>query len=180
VTSLLSERPCPYLCADLIAKEFPHLDPISQQFAAGREFLRRIEEQLASNESFIIETTLSGRTLRNFMVRAQDAQYNITLVFIFVDSAATCVARVKHRVRHGGHNVPEGDIRRRFTRSCRNFWQIYRQIADQWVVVYNAGGGFVEIAFGIPGEFAVSDDDIFNRFLEVADIDRDGEHVHSS
>jgi predicted ABC-type ATPase len=174
VASYLTERPCPYLCADVIAKEFPHLDPMSQQVAAGREFLRRLEEQLVKDEDFVIETTLSGRTLRNYLRRAQTAGFSITVTFIYLDSADTSVARVRARVLRGGHNVPEVDIRRRFTRSCTNFWHLYREIADQWVVVYNAGNGFVEVAFGIPGEFAVSDEDLFGRFLEFAEVDGNG------
>jgi predicted ABC-type ATPase len=38
VGKFLSNQPWPYLCADLIAKDFPHLDPLTQQLAAGREF----------------------------------------------------------------------------------------------------------------------------------------------
>ena len=174
VAGFLAERACPYLSADLIATEFSALDPVSRQFAAGREFLRRIEQQLSAGEDFIIETTLSGRTLRNFLARAQAADFSITVLFIFLDSADTCVARVKERVRRGGHSVPEDAIRRRFARSCANFWHIYRQIADQWVVTYNAGNGFVEIAFGILGEFAVSDEDVFNRFHELVGLERNG------
>lgn len=47
VAGYLSERPCVYLCADAIATEFPRLDPASQRVAAGREFLRRFDGQLA-------------------------------------------------------------------------------------------------------------------------------------
>jgi predicted ABC-type ATPase len=180
VASFTSDRPIPYLCADLIALEFPDLDPISQQVAAGREFLRRIEQQLVAGEQFIIETTLSGRTLRRFFARAQAAGFSITIVFIYLDSAETCVARVRDRVRRGGHDVPQEDIRRRFARSCANFWQIYREIADQWVVVYNAGDGFIEVAFGIPGEFAVSDDELYGRFLECAEVEPHGEYNDSA
>jgi len=43
------------LCADLIATEFSHLDPVSQQIAAGREFLLRLDKQLAAEEDFIIK-----------------------------------------------------------------------------------------------------------------------------
>jgi predicted ABC-type ATPase len=71
---------------------------------------------------------------------------------------------VRERVRRGGHNVPEADVRRRFARSCSNFWHIYREIADQWTMFYNAGDGLVEVAFGIPSEFTVSDDELFDRF----------------
>ena len=52
VASFVSERPIPYLCADVIAAEFQQLDPMFQQVAAGREFLRRIETQLFYRREF--------------------------------------------------------------------------------------------------------------------------------
>jgi predicted ABC-type ATPase len=75
----------------------------------------------AKDESFVVETTLSGRTMRRLLSRARNAGFEITIVFIYLDSPDTCVARVRERVRGGGHNVPENDIRRRFYRSCANF-----------------------------------------------------------
>ena len=127
VAGFLAEHPCPCLSADLIATEFPELDPLSQQFAAGREFLRRAEKQLNADEDFVIESTLSGLTLQNFLTRAHTAGFEITIVFVYLNSADTCVERVKERVRRGGHHVPEDDIRRRFARSLTNFWTIYRK-----------------------------------------------------
>jgi hypothetical protein len=53
-------------------------------------------------------------------------------------------------------------------------------MADQWVIVYNAVGGLVEIAFGIPGECAISDEELFNRYLELAGVNYHGEHDNSS
>jgi predicted ABC-type ATPase len=174
VASLLEERSRPYLCADLIATEFPQLDPISRQLAAGREFLVRAEEQLTKDEDCIIETTMSGRTLKSYLVRARSFGYGISIVFIYLGSADASVARVKERVRRGGHDVPEADIRRRFTRSCANFWWYYRKIADQWLLVYNAGEGFDELAFGIGDDFEVADEELFKRFLEFAEAKDDG------
>jgi predicted ABC-type ATPase len=168
VASYLVERQIPYLCADLIATEFPHLDPMSQQVAAGREFLRRSEEQLASGTEFVIESTLSGRTLRRFLDSARGAGFSISIVFIYLDSSETCVARVRERVRRGGHNVPEEDIRRRFTRSCGNFWHIYREIADYWYVVYNSGGDFKRIAAGESDVTSIRDATTFREFLRLA------------
>jgi hypothetical protein len=66
------------------------------------------------------------------------------------------------------------DIRRRFTRSCANFWGFCRKIADQWLLVYNAGEGFDELAFGIGDDFEVSDEDLFDRFLELTEMDDNG------
>jgi predicted ABC-type ATPase len=174
VAEYLQRHPRPYLCADLIATELTHLDEFARQIEAGREFLRRIEQQLATGESFIIESTLSGRTLRNFLSRAQDAGYSISFSFVYLDSPDSCIDRVHQRVRRGGHNVPVDDIRRRFTRSCANFWHIYRQIAGIWVVYYNASSEFVEVAFGCPDGFVVGDEALFRRYLEFAGAEEHG------
>jgi predicted ABC-type ATPase len=174
VARFLVDRPMPYLCAVLIAAEFQQLDATSQQIAAGREFLRRIELRLAKEESFIVETTLSGRTMRRVLTRAGIRGFEITIIFVYLDSADTCVVRVRERVRHGGHNVPEDDVRRRFSRSCANFWHVYREIADLWIAYYNAGSEFIEVAFGFSDEYAVSDEDLFSRMLEFAEDVRHG------
>ena len=164
-----------YLSADLIALEFPELDAISQQLAAGREFLRRIEVQLASDQDFIIETTMSGRTLQHFVRRAKLAGYQITIIFIYLDSAETSVARVRERVRRGGHDVPEPDIRRRFRRCFTNFWRIYREIADYWYVYYNYGGEFKRIASGEQDAILIRDDSAYRQFLVLAGETSDAE-----
>ena len=44
------------------------------------------------------------------------------------------IDRVQYRVKHGGHNIPEKDIRRRFTRSKLNFEKVFKPIVDTWVV----------------------------------------------
>ena len=166
--SFLAEHPRTYLCADAIALEFKHLDPISQQIAAGREFLRRMEGQLAKDESFAVETTLSGRSMRGFLVRARATGFEITIVFIYLDSAAMCIQRVNERVLRGGHNVPVDDIRRRFARSSANFWRIYREIADYWYVAYNSSGDFRRVASGEMDTVLVRDELAFRQFLRLA------------
>ena len=49
------------------------------------------------------------------------------------------IERVKLRVFQGGHNVPEQDIMRRFERSWINFKQIYKTLADSWIVFDTSG-----------------------------------------
>jgi predicted ABC-type ATPase len=171
VAEYLQRHPRPYLCADLIATELTHLDEFARQIEAGREFLRRIEQQLATGESFIIESTLSGRTLRNFLRRAQAIGFEITIVFVYLDRPESCIERVRDRVRRGGHHVPEEDIRRRYTRSGANFWRIYREIADYWYVVYNSGGELQWIATGEPTAIQVQDTSEFLNFLRMAGVD---------
>jgi predicted ABC-type ATPase len=48
------------------------------------------------------------------------------------------VQRVAARVRQGGHDVPEGIVRRRFTNGLRNFHDVYAQLADEWSLYDNA------------------------------------------
>jgi predicted ABC-type ATPase len=170
VARFLKERSCPYHCADSIATEFSQLDPVSQQVAAGREFMRRIEDQLSRDEDFVIETTLSGRTLRNYLAAARSAGFGVVIYFVYLDSPDTCVARVRQRVRRGGHNVPVADIRRRFSRSLANFWQLYREIADYWYIVYNSSGELKWIASGEPDAVLVHEEPEFRQYLRLAGV----------
>lgn len=169
----LIQHPCPYLSADAIAAELAPNDPASARFEAGREFLLRVEEQLALAEDCLVETTLSGRTFRHVVERAKAADFIITIIFVYLDSADTCVARVQERVRKGGHDVPEPDIRRRYVRSFHNFWHSYRRIADFWHVIYNSEREFHQVAFGEADKVTAKDESAFLRFLYLAGVKSD-------
>lgn len=57
----------------------------------------------------------------------------------FVNADADlCVQRVAARRRAGGHTVDEPIVRRRYERSVRNFFSLYRQLADHWQVYDNS------------------------------------------
>jgi len=42
-------------------------------------------------------------------------------------------------VRHGGHDIPEMVIRRRFAAGLRNLEQRYKAVVNTWAVYDNAG-----------------------------------------
>jgi predicted ABC-type ATPase len=105
--------------------------------------------------------------MQNLIASARDMGYPVTIAFLFVESADVCVARVAGRVRAGGHDVPESDIRRRFTRSIRNFWSTYRELADSWVLLYNGAMTLEDIAVGAGDQTAVRDSDLFEAFLAL-------------
>lgn len=178
ISQLRTARPISYLSADLIALEFPLLDEVSRQLAAGREFIRRIELQLAANDDLVVETTMSGRTLRSHLQHAKSVGFAIIIVFIYLDSANTSVARVRERVRRGGHNVPVEDIRRRFRRCFNNFWHRYRQIADYWYIYYNSSGEFRRIASGEGDAMLIRDSWAFEEFLQLVEKSSDAENDH--
>jgi predicted ABC-type ATPase len=44
------------------------------------------------------------------------------------------IARVRRRVRFGGHHVPPADIRRRFKRSLVHLFDDYLPLASSWAI----------------------------------------------
>ena len=59
---------------------------------------------------------------------------NADLIASKIPTVEFAIERVKLRVSQGGHNIPEQDIRRRFERSWINFQEIYKSLADSWIV----------------------------------------------
>ena len=86
---------------------------------------------------------------------------------MFVDSVDVCIARVAERVRKGGHDVPEADIRRRYGRSIGNFWTDYRDSADSWAVLYNGGSQIQDVAVGSRQNVTVRDATLHANFLDM-------------
>lgn len=163
----LSQHAALYLGADAIAEALSPGSPEAARVAAGRLFLERVDEALAGDRPLAIESTLSGRCFGRVLEQARRSGFSTTIVFLFLDSPETCIARVKQRVRQGGHPVPEADIRRRFRRSLQNFWGGYRLLADDWALVYNSGSHFQDVAFGSHEEVQVRDATAFQRFLNL-------------
>lgn|GEM_PF-4376767 len=57
-------------------------------------------------------------------------------MYPWLPSPEVAVDRVRARVAHGGHGIPEPDIRRRFYRSVGNFEHAYRRTVDFWRVYH--------------------------------------------
>lgn len=123
-----------FLNADLIAKDLNPDDPAASAVQAGRIMHRRLNELRERGESFALETTLSGLSLRNSIEGLRERRYFVRLAFLWVPSPEINVQRIAIRVRHGGHFVPDEDVRRRFGRSIHNFDRVYRRIVPQWRV----------------------------------------------
>ncbi len=159
----------PYIGADAIAASLAPDDPTSVRVDAGRQFIRSVNDSIANKRSCVVESTLSGRSFHNHLLAASKNGYEVTIVFVFVDSVDVCVARVAERVRKGGHEVPEVDIRRRYVRSIRNFWTLYRDFADSWVMLYNGGSQIQDVAVGSRREMAVRDATLQANFLTLVE-----------
>ncbi len=162
-----SEFNAVYVGADKIAFEISPEDPAKANVAAGRKFIEQINNHILAGDSLVVETTLSGSGYRRLIEKAQRAGYRISISFVFVDRADTCVARVKQRVRKGGHHVPEQDVRRRFSRAIRNFWDLYRNLADEWSLLYNGDDRHIPVLKGVAGDFRIVSEPLFEKFMAM-------------
>lgn len=81
---------------------------------AGRLAIQQIRDCLAKGLCFTQETTLSGSLTAHTAQKALDAGYKICMHYVGLDSAEESIARIANRVRKGGHDIPEADVRRRF------------------------------------------------------------------
>jgi len=71
------------------------------------------------------------------------------LHYLWLSSPAQAIARVRQRVRMGGHDVPEADIRRRFKRSLAHLVDSYLPLATRWAVWDNRGLPAKRLAFSV-------------------------------
>lgn len=165
VRQFQTRRDFPYVGADEIAYELSPADPYAVRMEAGRLFVERFYRYVERRESFIVESTLSGRTFRHEVQAAKAAGYGVEMVFCFLDSPDRAVERVQIRMRKKGHFVPEVDIRRRYARSLQNFWDLYRPLADRYLLAYNGGATPVDVAIGDADGIDVRDRVRFDAYL---------------
>ena len=156
-----------YISADAIAERLVSRpeDMGSVKIQAGRLFIKEIRELIEAGTDFIVEVTLSGKGFARTISQLKRAGYMVTIVFIFLKSPETSVARVRNRVEAGGHHVPTEDVVRRFYRSKHNFWYIYKDLVDGWHLFYNSAEHPQEVASGEGNQFTVIKNDFFELFM---------------
>ena len=155
-----------YLGADAIAAELSSNDLNKVKVKAGKIFLQRLKEVINAGDSVVVESTLAGLSFQNIIKNLKLADYKVSVIFIYLDGFDMCIARIKERVLGGGHHVPDEDVERRFYRSIKNFWNIYKKLVDSWGLFYNANNSFQEVAIGEPDNFVTVDELLLGQFLK--------------
>lgn len=128
-----------FINADLIAAGLSPLAPEQQLLTASRLFLREIDDCIAAGQYFAFETTLAGRSYLKLIRRLQADGWRVELIYLALPSVEVSRKRVAERVAHGGHNIAEDDIIRRFPRSLHNLFQLFAPLADQTRCFINSG-----------------------------------------
>ena len=79
-----------------------------------------LEQAIAERRDYRFETTLGGRTIAQLLERAAQSGHRLHVWFCGLASPELHLRRVRSRVAHGGHDIPEEKIRERWNRSREN------------------------------------------------------------
>lgn len=147
-----------FVNADEIARGLSPFNPEGMAIEAGRLMLQRIEDLLSKNSTFAIETTLATKSYINLVRRAQAKGYRVSVVFFWLRTPELAIQRVAERVEHGGHNIPEDIIKRRYVAGISNLFQLFMKEVDFWAIYDNSEQQRQKVASGKKN----SEIDIFN------------------
>ncbi len=129
-----------FVNADVIAQGLSAFNPERAAFHAGRVMLARLQQLAEEQEDFAFETTLASRTFAHWIQELKSSGYAFHLFFLWLPAPEFAIARVAERVKMGGHNVPEETIKRRYHSGLKNFFNLYRPLADSWYFYDNSLG----------------------------------------
>jgi len=150
-----------FINADEIAKAYDPDDINKYKIKAGKEFFRQLDDSLTKEESFIIETTLSGKYLQKVINKAKNNNFKIVLIYLFLETDIENILRVQNRVLNGGHDVPVEDIKRRYIRSRKLFMNLYKEMVDKWILFFNGDDNYELIA----NSEQIFNDEKYSKFL---------------
>lgn len=94
------------------------------RLAGGKAALEQIRNCLKNGISFTQETTLSGRQPLETVQEALACGFQIRMHYIGLGSLEESLCRIANRVRRGGHDIPEADVRRRFQKRMADLRRI--------------------------------------------------------
>lgn len=91
-------------------------------FRAMREEVKQLHDALNNFKSIHVETTLagSGKAQLNLIDEAHKNGFEVTLLYVTVNSAEMAINRVQERVKNGGHGIPPETIKKRYSQSHNN------------------------------------------------------------
>ena len=129
-----------FINADMIAKGLSPFTPSRVAVKAGKILLEQIADCFRRKADFAFETTLAGKAYVNLFKKMKQNGYELHLVFLWLPAVKLALARIADRVRNGGHDIPERDVRRRFARGLKNLFHSYGALFDTWSVFDNSTG----------------------------------------
>lgn len=110
----------------------------------GKSSLFGILSREVKNLGRTFITTLSGHRILNTVKRAMEKDYYIRLYYVGLNTVEESLVRIQNRVKKGGHNIPDADVKRRFNKRFEDLTTIL-QYCDE-ATFYDNENGFVAVA----------------------------------
>jgi len=108
----------------------PGLEQRTANGAAWHQGKRLLQRAIAERLDFAFETTLGGSTIARLLADAAAEGIEVRIFYVGLASPELHIARVRHRVRAGGHDIPDATIRRRWRHSRQNLIQLLPALTE--------------------------------------------------
>ena len=154
---------------DLLSQRIADHERLPLNPDANVAAITRVETWLyasvATHQTVGVETVLSTPKYRALVDRAHAEGFSVRLIYVFLQTADLNVARVRQRVKKGGHNVAEASIRDRRRRSFEQLtWffehadhvDIYDNSAAEPKLVVTKTAGALNVYGPLIGELLVA------------------------
>ncbi len=158
-----------FVNADLIAYGISPLDSLSAQYEAGRLFLREIRANIDKRVDFSFETTLAGRSQIGLLKKLRQDGWHLVLFFLWIPDADFSKNRIRERVEHGGHDIPDDTIYRRFPRVMHNLIKIYIPLCDKVICYDNSRPKPVPVFEQTGKNRRIFNQDVYEKILRQSD-----------
>ena len=110
----------------------------------GKSSLFGILSREVKNLGRTFITTLSGHRILATVKKAIEKGYYIRLYYVGLNTVEESLVRIENRVKKGGHNIPDADVKRRFDKRFEDLTTIL-QYCDK-ATFYDNENGFVAVA----------------------------------
>ena len=160
-----------FVNSDEFAKSFSPFDPGAASVTASRYMLMKINYLLERRADFAVETTLATRSLLKIVQQAQALGYEVTVLYLWLNSPELAIQRVHSRVESGGHNIPDAVVRRRYVMGLQYLFDAYIPVIDRWVLADNSKPPFQVVAEGTRGVQYIKDNEKYQLIWQIAHPD---------
>lgn len=108
----------------------PKLPEREANIAAWLEGKRLLETAIANRCTYAFESTLGGNTITGLLLEAAAQGIEVRVWYVALASAELHLARVRARVKRGGHNIPEATVRARYDGSRKNLIRLLPYLTE--------------------------------------------------
>lgn len=124
-------------------QETESLPLLDANLAAVQRIEAWLDASIRVHQTIGVETVLSSSKYRRLVEMARSHDFEVHLIYVFVDSVQEQLNRIRHRVAKGGHDVPADKVRLRRTRSFEQLEWFFYQSDRAWV--YDNSGAELEL-----------------------------------